>query len=435
MSGDGGDGAEEPAGEPAAEEPSPASPRRWLTAGVGSVSLSSFFSDAGHEITTAVLPGFLSSTLHAGAGVLGVIEGISDALTGVAKLAGGPLADEPHRRARLARGGYLVTALATGAVGAAVAVWQVAALRALAWAARGVRSPSRDALLASLAPPRAYGRAFGLERAGDNLGAVAGPLLASLLVATIGIRHTLYVAALPGLLAVFTITFAAHEARRAYAAPGGRVRARRSLRGLRNAGIARPLVPIAMFELGNMATTLLILRATELLQHGGRSAAAAASLAILIYAAHNAFAAVVAYLGGHWLDRAGPRPVFATGALCYLAGYGLLAVDWHGWPPLLGAFMLAGSGIGCAETAESALLARMLPDALRGSGFGVLGAVQAGGDLASSAVVGLLWAVVGPTAGFGYAAAWMLAAAVAALGALRPAAGGGADGGAAGVRA
>jgi len=113
---------------------------------------------------------FLTSTLHAGPGALGAIEGVSDALTGLSKLAGVPLANDPNRRAQLASGGYLGTALATGALGLATAVWQVAGLRALAWVSRGLRSPVRDTLLTSLVPPHAYGRAFGLERAGDNAG-------------------------------------------------------------------------------------------------------------------------------------------------------------------------------------------------------------------------------------------------------------------------
>ncbi|MFJ7244362.1 MFS transporter [Kitasatospora sp. NPDC098652] len=391
-------------------------PRSWLSRGVVSVGLTSFFSDSGHEITTSVLPGFLTSTLHAGPGALGLIEGVSDALTGITKLAGGPLADDPHRRGALARGGYLITAVATGLIGAATAVWQVAVLRAMSWFARGLRSPARDALLASLAPRSAFGRAFGLERAGDNLGAVAGPLLASLLVSLVGIRHALYFAALPGLLAAASITVAASEARRLYGAPAGRARARYNLSALREAGIVRPLLPIALFELGNAATTLLILRATGLLHHDNRSLAAATSLAILIYAAHNACAAAVSYAGGHWIDRSGPRPVFIAGAFAYVAAYGLFAVPWHSWPALLGAFVLAGAGIGFAETAESALLARMLPDGLRGSGFGLLGAVQAGGDLVSSALVGLLWSLFSPAVGFGYAAACMCAATAAATG-------------------
>lgn len=156
---------------------------QWLTRGVASVGLTSFFSDAGHEITTSVLPSFVTVTLRSSAGALGVIEGISDALTGVAKLFAGPIANGERLRLRMASGGYLVTAAATGAVGLAATVWQAGLLRATAWTARGVRSPARDAMLASLAPHDAYGRAFGLERAGDNLGAVAGPLLAAGLVA------------------------------------------------------------------------------------------------------------------------------------------------------------------------------------------------------------------------------------------------------------
>jgi len=156
-----------------------------------------------------------------------------------------------------------------------------------------------------------------------------------------------------------------------------------------------------------MATTLLILRATTLLHHGGRSTAAATSLAVLIYAGHNLVASFVAIGGGHWLDRAGPRVVFATGAAVYVAAYGLFALPLHSWLVLVGAFLLAGSGIGLAETAESALVARLLPDRLRGSGFGLLGGVQSLGDFASSAVVGVLWTAVSPTAGFVYAAAWM----------------------------
>jgi MFS family permease len=386
--------------------------RAWLTRGVGSVGLASFFSDFGHEVATSVLPSFVTVVLRSSAGALGLIEGISDALTGVAKLVGGPLANDPSRRVRMASGGYLVTAAATGAIGAAGAVWQAGLARSAAWLARGVRSPARDAMLASLAPPEAYGRAFGLERAGDNLGAVAGPLLAAGLVSWFGIRPALYLSAVPGVFAAVAITVAAAEARRTKDSEPRRVRL--ELSGLRRAGMLRPLVPIGAFELGNMATTLLILRATTLLHHGGRTAAAATSIAVLIYAGHNLFGSLVAYGGGHWLDRAGPRVVFASGGVLYVAAYALFALPLHSWPLLVAPFLLAGSAIGLAETAESALVARMLPDRLRGSGFGLLGGVQSFGDFASSAAVGLLWAAVSPAVAFAYAAGWMAVSVLAA---------------------
>ena len=400
----------------AAERPRPAQWREqtadglrrgWFTRGVASVGAASFLSDFGHEIATAILPSFITTVLHSTAAALGVIEGISDALTGIAKLLAGPLANDAQRRGRIATGGYLGTAAATGAIGLAGTVWQAGALRALAWVSRGVRSPARDSLLASLAPKDAYGRAFGLERAGDNLGAVAGPLLAAGLVAWVGIRPAIYFAFIPGALAAVAILAAAGAARRLPQGP--RERARIHLAGLREAGLLRSLVPVAMFECGNLATTLLILRATQLLHGNSRTVAAAASVAILIYAAHNALAALVAYAGGHWLDRVEPRLVFAAGAALYVLAYLGFAAGPHAWPLLLLCFCLAGAGIGLGETAESTLVARSLPERLRGSGFGVLGGVQAGGDLAATLVAGVLYATVSPTVAFLYAAAWMLA--------------------------
>jgi len=319
----------------------------------------------------------------------------------------GPFANDPEHRGQMASGGYIGTAVATGAIGLASTVWQAGVLRALAWTFRGVRSPARDSLLSSLAPKNAYGRAFGLERAGDNLGAVAGPLLAAGLVAWVGIRPAIYFAFIPGALAAVAIIVAARAAR---ARPRGpRQRPRMHLAGLRQAGLLRAMLPVATFECGNLATTILILRATQLLHNGSRDVAAAASLAILIYAAHNALAAIVAFAGGHWLDHAGPRIVFATGAGLYVLAYLGFAAGPSTRSLLLLFFCLAGAGIGLGETAESTLVARALPDRLRGSGFGVLGGVQAAGDIIATVIAGVLYAAVSPTVAFIYAAAWMFA--------------------------
>ncbi|MGZ4609300.1 MAG: MFS transporter, partial [Actinomycetes bacterium] len=327
--------------DPAADDPSgpagQAAPAgdRWLTPGVASIGTASFLSDAGHEITTSLLPTFLTSTLHAGPAALGTIEGVSDALIGLSKLAGGPIAADPTRRARLASGGYLVTAFATAAIGLATAVWQVAFLRALAWMSRGLRSPARDALLVSLVPRTAFGRASGLERAGDNAGAVAGPLLASALIAVVGIRHAMLLAFIPGVLAAGAITVAAREAKRPMAAPARRRTLSFNLTELRDAGLVRTLAPAALFELGNVATTLLILRATDLLHADGRTLTTATSLAVLLYAVHNGAASLAAVGGGHLADRVSPRVVFALAAGVYVAAYCMFAVDQHAWPVLL----------------------------------------------------------------------------------------------------
>ena len=67
------------------------------------------------------------------------------------------------------------------------------------------------------------------------------------------------------------------------------------------------------------------------------------------------------------------------------------------------------------EDGQTGDVARMLPDRLRGSGFGLLGGVQSFGDFASSTAVGLLYAAVSPAVGFAYAAGWMVLSVLASL--------------------
>ena len=78
------------AGEPRGDD-APDSEAPWLNRGVLAVGGASLCSDAGHELVTSLLPSFLASTLYAGPATLGAIEGISDALVGVSKLAAGRL--------------------------------------------------------------------------------------------------------------------------------------------------------------------------------------------------------------------------------------------------------------------------------------------------------------------------------------------------------
>ena len=96
----------------------------------------------------------------------------------------------------------------SGLIGAATAAWQVGVLRAGAWTARGLRVPARNSLLAEVVPAGAYGRAYGFERAMDNLGAIGGPLLALGLVAVVGVRSAILLSTIPGLLAALAIVYA-----------------------------------------------------------------------------------------------------------------------------------------------------------------------------------------------------------------------------------
>ena len=209
-------------------------------------------------------------------------------------------------------GGYTATAVLSALIGAATAVWQVGVLRAGAWLSRGLRTPSRNALLTDVVDPEVYGRAYGFERAMDNAGAIVGPLLALGLIAVVGVREAILLSVIPGLLAALAIFIAVRSARRLerHERPPLRIRIRPVLHGR----LGRLLGAVTAFELGNVAATLLILRATDLLtpDHGHDSAV---RLAVVLYAVYNAAAMVISVPAGHVTDRRGATAVLVVGAL------------------------------------------------------------------------------------------------------------------------
>jgi MFS family permease len=373
-----------------------------MNRGVAAIGGASFLDDVGQEVPTALLPAFLTSTLAAPAAALGLIEGVADGVAGAARLAGGALADDPQRRRATAVGGYAGAAVLSALIGLATAAWQVGVLRSGAWLMRGLRTPARNALLADVASPVTYGRAYGFERAMDNLGAIIGPLLALALVTAVGVRTAIVVSVIPGLLAAAAMGAAAATvplgARR-----GGplRLRVRPVLRG----DLGRLLAGISAFELGNVAATLLILRATELLTPD-RGHDSAVKVALLLYAGYNVAATAISLPAGRYADRRGSRFTLAGGVAITLAAYLGFAFAGSVRLVLLLLFLAAGAGNALVETSEHAGVASLAPESLRGSAFGTLAAAQSFGRLAASSVAGLLWTLVSPRAAFLYLAAW-----------------------------
>lgn len=394
---------------PSADQSAPEQ-ERWLTPGVRGIGTASFLADVGHEIPTALLPSLLTSTLGAPAAALGAIEGFSDALAGAARFGGGVLADDPARRRKVAVGGYATTAVLGAATAGATAVWQVGLLRAAAWTARGLRVPARNALLADIVPAKAYGRAYGFERMMDNLGAIFGPLLALGLVAWLGVTWAIGLSVIPGLLAAAAIVYTIRKTPR----PTSRdkvplkIRIKPVLKG----DLGKLLGAVAAFEAGNVAATLLILRASDLLfpEYGTKTAT---TIALGLYTAYNVAATVAAVPAGRLSDKLGTRGpilVLAAGVGAFAVAYGLFTVDGAAIAFLAIPFVLAGIGIGAVETAQHSAVAALAPKDLRGSAFGMLATVQSLGNLAASGIAGILWTVVSPTAAFTYLTAWMVLA-------------------------
>ena len=374
--------------------------RSWLNRTVLGIGLASLFSDWSHEIATAALPAFLA-TMGVAAAWLGLIEGISDGLSSFAKLASGYYTDRLPRRKPIAVAGYIVTALGTASFGLASSAWQVLLARSTAWLGRGVRTPVRKALLAGSVDRQNYGRAFGLERMMDTLGAIIGPATAFFLLEASGHRYPLLFAftLIPGLIAAAVVAFLVKEKTRV---PVPHISFGERLRSLPPT-YRKFLVGVGVFGAGDFAHTLLILLATQKMAPLIGSAKAA-SIAVALYVLHNVLYASFSFIAGWLADR-------LRKTLLLAAGYGLAAVmailiivlPTSGWTLAL-IFSFGGIYVGTEETLEDSLCAELVDEKHHGMAFGVLATVNGLGDLISSIIVGALWTVFGPAVAFGYSA-------------------------------
>jgi MFS family permease len=359
-----------------------------LNRNVLGMGLASLLSDLGHEMATAVLPLFVT-TIGAGPAALGVIEGVSDGVSTLAKLAGGRIADRPLLRVRVASLCYLVTGLATAAFAAASSWGGLLAARTVGWFARGGRGPSRDNLMVDSVPVSRVSTAFGFERASDSLGAILGPAAALMLLPVVGFHWLFLLTLIPAVIAAAAFLLLVREPRREPPRidpthPGWSAALPRNFR--------RFLIAVAIFGFGDFAHSMLVLRASQLLD--------SASAAIALYVLHNAAHTALSYPIGRLGDRFSRSRLLAVG---YVGGAALslgFAVGTSSVSSLAGLFALGGFVLACEETLERAIAAQLLPEEVRGTGFGILAATNGIGDLVSSAVVGLLWSLVSPAAAF-----------------------------------
>src|SRR5271170_4070844 len=386
--------------------------KSWLNRTVLGVGLTSLFSDWSHETATAVLPAFLAA-IGAGPAWLGLIEGIADGLSSFAKLAAGHYTDRLKHRKPLAIFGYAVTALSTASFAFATHGYQVLLGRTAAWLGRGVRSPAKKALLAADVSPNAYGRAFGLERLMDTVGAIAGPLTALWLLEKTGHNYqkVFLWTLLPGLVAVVSFWLLVRE-RPITSKP------RRSFwMGIRDLPVPfrRFLLGVGVFGAGDFSHSLLILYSSRMLapEYG---LARAASIAVVLYTLHNAFSAGAAYASG-WLSDFVPQRRLVLAAGYAVAGVTalLLCTGTHSVWLLGGIFILAGLFFGTEDSLEDSVAAELVPKEQHGMAFGTLAAVNAAGDFLSSLLVGFLWSAVSVEAAFGTSAVLFFAGALLVL--------------------
>jgi MFS family permease len=364
----------------------------WL---LGWVSLAT---DAASEAIYPLLPFFLTQVLGASAVALGVVEGGAEAANSLLKIVSGRLADRGRAKRQLVLLGYGVSSAVRPLIAIATTWTQVFAVRVADRVGKGVRGAPRDAMLATWATPATRGKVYGFHQGMDNLGAVIGPVLASLfLVVYPGRYRTLFtLTIIPGAIAVALIFLLPDgdrpEAEAASLSPVPTDASPAPLPGRFHWFMA----VLTLFMLGNSTDAFLLLRLT--------GAAGGARFVPLMWAGIHVVKTTVSVVGGSWSDRIGRRTVMAIGWIVYAVVYAGFAIS-DALPALLTWFLIYGFYYGFAEGTEKALVADLAPASRRGTAFGIYNAVSGLGALTASIIFGAIWTAYGSPAAFATGAA------------------------------
>ncbi len=362
---------------------------KGLSGNVFALGAVSLITDVSSEMVAAILPLYLVIGLQLSPAAYGLIDGVYTGATTLLRLAGGYLADRTNKRKAVAGFGYGISAVAKlGLLAAGSSLTALGFVITADRAGKGLRTAPRDALITLSTPSADLGRAFGVHRAMDGIGAFAGPLVAMAVLA----------ASAQSFDAVFVVSFCVAAFGVLVLVLYVRDRPEPLQRKdpikislLKNPAVRKVVLAASLLGLVTIGDgfVYLLLQKREGLAFGWFPLlAVGTSLVYLLLAAPL----------GALADRLGRLKVMLCGYGALTVVYLLLFGPLGGWPLLALVVLLYGVFYACTDGVLMALAGPVLPESLRTTGIALIQSGQALAYLGSSVLFGLAWQFWSPEA-------------------------------------
>jgi MFS family permease len=384
--------------------------RTGVEGNVVGLGVTSMFTDISAEMVGSVLPLYLTILYGFSPLQLGIFDGFYQGLAAIFALWAAVLADRRRRLKGMATFGYALSTVSTLGLVAAQGAW-VASVSFLYTdrLGKGVRTAPRDAIISLSVVRGRLARAFGLHRAFDTAGAVAGPLVASVVLArnVNGYQTVFTVAFFASVVGLAALVFFVDGRRKVLLAGSDvddRPKAREASQRPRWFARTRRDVKV-LWALPVFRRALLLGGALALLSPGDglifltfqRNAELSTAQFPLLYVGGSLMFLLAAYPVGRLADRIGRWRVFIAGELMLVGVFVVLASGQRGAAALIALVVFIGGRYAATDGVLMALASSTLPTSLRTTGLGVLVAVLAFGHLFASTLYGSLWGSLGGT--------------------------------------
>jgi len=356
----------------------------------------SFFTDISSEMCFSLLPTFILGLPGSSRAMLGMIEGIAEALSYGMRAVSGLFSDKFRKRKLVVLVGYALSNVVKPLFAVAQTAIDALVIRVADRVGKGIRTSPRDALLSESVPDEHKGKAFGFHRTLDQTGAILGPVIASTSMLLLGltVRDVFWLSFIPGFVALLILLLLVQER------VGKSIGEFKLLKGIDmvlKGNFPLLLIIVGVFSLGAFNFSFILLNAKE--------AGISDPLIPLIYAVINVTHTAVAIPAGVLSDRIGKEKVLIMGYGTFLSTALLLLLSPRG---SFYAFFVAGVfGVyaGIVETVQRALIPEYAERALIGTAYGLYYLVVGSAFLGANVIVGTLWEYIGSSAAATYSIA------------------------------
>jgi len=329
------------------------------------MGLVSLFTDISSESIQSILPLFI---LEIGGSVLilGLISGITNAIANILKGITGWMSDKINKRKPFIVAGYSLSNLSKPLIGLSSSWEMVLGLKAVDRVGKGLRTSSRDALISFYAIKK--GKAFGLHRAMDTLGAVLGSLLAFLLLLYAwSFSQIIFFSIIPGFIAIALILpvkdISPEELDKKL---GKKIRKEKSEKIDKN--FIKLIVILGVIEFASLDVVFLIIRATDYIP---------SNLIYLIpvfYLILNLVYTILSPISGSLSDKIGRKPIIVIGLSILLLSCVILAfpieVSLFSIVLIIVIYIMHGFYLAFVDPISRAYIADLVGEEKRGRAYG-----------------------------------------------------------------
>jgi MFS family permease len=346
------------------------------------LGLVSFFTDFSSEMILGILPYFVTSTLGLSRTFLGLLDGSSELSSYVFRMVSGTISDKIGKRKILVVWGYGLSTISKPFFSFANNWLDTFLIRSTDRVGKGIRTAPRDALISESVPDSKHGRAFGLHRTLDQLGAIAGPLAAFLLLQVTDIRTIFLFSLIPGVIAVLILIFFVKEKVNHKMSNSVKIFSLFGKALKNNKPFVFFLVVSGIFGAGAFNFSFVLLRSSEL--------GVEKNFIPIVYLAINVAYTAIGFPIGVLSDKIRKEGVI-------LISYGIFGLSLFFMSAAYDvntAYVIAavfGLYLGISETVQRAIIPRFVGPELRGTAFGIYNLVSGVAFFTSNIMFGFLW--------------------------------------------